>query len=662
MPPFRLLPALFLAVGLTSAGCARDAGSAPGDAPAARVHAAYLAGLDSLAAAADGLARAAEALDSSSASAARIQTAFHEARAAYKRVEHLVELTAPTAAGQINGPPIDEVEEDDPDRRVIPAEGFQVLEEMLFPGVQASEAQAIRDEAAILRGNVERVRQIARAAELSDAAVFDALRLQIARLVTLGIAGFDSPVALRSVPETAESFRALRAAFASYRDRLEREDADAWREADSALAGAAAYLDANADFDRFDRMTFITVHANPAARALLKAQRTMGIGFAPERRALDPRAATVFDRGAYDPYGFAAPDVPKAGAEQAALGRLLFFDPVLSGDGTRACASCHLPERAFTDGRARSLPLRAGSRVVIRNAPTVINAGLQAGSFYDLRTSFLEDQVADVVRNPDEMHGDFARAVARLRESPEYAAHFARAFGGGNPHRGSKGGDASADATDGSDAVTEENVRRAVAAYVRSLQRLDSRWDRAARGEPGASLSAEETAGFNLFMGKAKCGTCHFAPLFNGTVPPAYVRAEVEVLGVPSAPVTRGAVVDPDVGRYAVHGIALHRHAFKTPTVRNVEPTAPYMHNGVYRTLEEVVDFYDRGGGAGIGIDLPNQTLPPDPLNLSDAEKRALVAFMRALTDTASLGGRPAALPRFPRSPELNARPIGGAY
>ena len=109
---------------------------------------------------------------------------------------------------------------------------------------------------------------------------------------------------------------------------------------------------------------------------------------------------------------------------------------------------------------------------------------------------------------------------------------------------------------------------------------------------------------------------------------------------------TRGAAVDPDPGRFRTHGIHLHRHAFKTPTVRNAEFTAPYMHNGVFRTLEEVVDFYDRGGGAGIGIDLPNQTLPPDPLDLAEGEKADLVAFMRALTDTAGTTARPAALPR----------------
>lgn len=133
-------------------------------------------------------------------------------------------------------------------------------------------------------------------------------------------------------------------------------------------------------------------------------------------------------------------------------------------------------------------------------------------------------------------------------------------------------------------------------------------------------------------MGKAGRGTCHFAPLFNGTVPPAYRRTEIEILGLPAT--ADGRVVDPDSGAYHVLGNPLHVHGFKTTTVRNVALTAPYMHNGVFGTLEEVVDFYDGGGGAGPGIEPDHQTLPPDSLRLTDPEKQALVRFMEALTDT----------------------------
>jgi cytochrome c peroxidase len=178
--------------------------------------------------------------------------------------------------------------------------------------------------------------------------------------------------------------------------------------------------------------------------------------------------------------------------------------------------------------------------------------------------------------------------------------------------------------------VTGLSVRVALAAYVRSLTALDSRFDRAARGDT-AALSAAERAGFTVFMGKGRCGTCHFAPLFNGTVPPEFATSEPEIIGVP----VRGrTVVDADVGRAGVDQMEQHRFAFRVPTLRNVARTAPYMHNGAFATLEQVVDFYDRGGGAGLRKPLPALTLSAQPLHLTRGERSELVAFLRALTDT----------------------------
>ena len=178
-------------------------------------------------------------------------------------------------------------------------------------------------------------------------------------------------------------------------------------------------------------------------------------------------------------------------------------------------------------------------------------------------------------------------------------------------------------------------LRMALAAYLRSLQALDSRFDRATRGDT-ALLTSNERRGFTLFMGKARCGTCHFAPLFNGATPPTFTEAEPEVIGTPAGPLgTRGGRrIDPDAGRFAVDRVGLHRFAFKTPTLRNIALTAPYMHNGVFRTLEEVLDFYDGGGGAGRGIATPQQTLPSDSLHLSREEKQDIIAFLGSLTDT----------------------------
>jgi cytochrome c peroxidase len=222
-----------------------------------------------------------------------------------------------------------------------------------------------------------------------------------------------------------------------------------------------------------------------------------------------------------------------------------------------------------------------------------------------------------VLGSPREMGLPLPAAVARLRGDARVTAEFASAF-----------------ARPPAKAITEQTLMVAIAAYVRSLGTMNSRFDRAMRGDTVAFTDGARR-GFNLFMGKAACGTCHFPPLFNGTQPPSYWESEPEVLGVPARPLSKPAALDPDPGVSAVTHAALHRHAFKTPTLRNVAVTSPYMHNGVFRTLDEVVELYDRGGGAGIGITLPNQTLDPEPLHLSKQDKRDLVVFLESLTDSA---------------------------
>jgi cytochrome c peroxidase len=171
-------------------------------------------------------------------------------------------------------------------------------------------------------------------------------------------------------------------------------------------------------------------------------------------------------------------------------------------------------------------------------------------------------------------------------------------------------------------------VMNAIGSYVRSLIKLNSRFDEYMMGDKTA-MSSEEIDGFNLFMGKGKCATCHFMPLFNGSFPPGYTTMETEVIGVPSA--VGKKEIDPDPGRYDVVRLPFLKHAFKTPTVRNAAGTAPYMHNGVFSSLEQVVDFYNKGGGIGLGLTINNQTLPFDKLELTNREQKKIVAFIKSL-------------------------------
>ncbi|WP_461099554.1 cytochrome-c peroxidase [Spirosoma luteolum] len=572
----------------------------PTPAPADRVQQQYVTDVAALDSAARTLHRALQG----NRPAGEVQAALRRTRLAYKRAEWLTEVFTPETAKSINGPNLAEI--DEVDRREEAPEGLQVLEEGLFPYDPANR-DVLTHQAAVLVSNIGRLRQAAATSSFTDSHIFDAMRLEVFRVITLGITGFDSPVAHLSLPEAAEALTRLRETTRLY--ALADHDAALDSRLDQTFARADSVLRQGGDFDRFDRLGFITQQANVLSGLLLDAQRTLAIPVFDEHRFLSPAARTLNDPAAFDPAHFVSTHADRPTPARVALGKTLFFDPVLSGRGQRTCASCHQPGRAFTDGEPTSRTA-AGTGRIRRNAPTLLNAALQGAQFMDLRVTFLEDQVADVIRNPAEMHGSLPDAVRALRQQPDYRRQFARAYAEG---------------------VTERTVTNALASYIRSLTSLDSRVDRYLRtggGQP-ALLTSQEQQGFNLFMGKAQCATCHFFPLFNGTVPPGFAKTESEVLGVPTGPGSRR--LDPDLGRYEATRMAGHRHAFKTPTVRHVAQTAPYMHQGTYQTLEQVVDFYNRGGGVGLGYAVPNQTLPDGPLHLSKLEQAALVAFLKAL-------------------------------
>ncbi len=281
---------------------------------------------------------------------------------------------------------------------------------------------------------------------------------------------------------------------------------------------------------------------------------------------------------------------------------------------------------------------------VLRNSPSLINAAFQQEYFYDHRASSLEQQIDHVIFNPKEFGGDFANIITKLNQSKAYKTLFAQAF----------------PAYPTEDPIQVKTIQNSIAAYVRSLVALNSPFDKYMRNE-SVQLAADAKKGYNLFMGKAMCGTCHFAPLFNGSVPPKYMDTESEVLGMLSGFDTIHPKLDTDEGRRLEINSPLMAKAFKTSSVRNVKLTAPYMHNGAFKTLEEVVHFYNHGGGAGLGLEVPNQTLPADKLKLTKQEISYLVTFMESLTDTVGTTVRPHALPVFPEG-KYRVRKVGGEY
>ncbi len=297
-------------------------------------------------------------------------------------------------------------------------------------------------------------------------------------------------------------------------------------------------------------------------------------------------------------------DNPMSDAK-VALGKLLYFDRRLSKNMTVSCASCHNPFHGFADPARTSAGVDA--QLGSRNSPTVINRLFSADQFWDGRAKDLEAQSHGPLTNPVEMAMTSDEAVVeRVKAVKGYAPLFAKAFG--------------------DDTIDLDRIGKAIACYERTVVSGDSAYDRYQAGDRDA-LSPSAVRGLALFNGKGNCKTCHSG--FN------FSDESYNNIGVGMDKPT------PDPGRSQVTKDDADRGKFKTPTLRDVTQTAPYMHDGREATLAAVIDFYDRGG-----IGNPNLSKEIKPLKLSAEEKRDLVAFLEALSGEVQNASPPESLPR----------------
>jgi cytochrome c peroxidase len=559
----------------------------------------------------------------------------------FKRVESLMEYYFPATAKLFNGALVNESDEEEGTQLIIEPEGLQVVEDILFSDKPHEQISLLETHGKRLLAVSNRLNNLSDASPFGDFQIMDAQRMALIRIMTLSIIGFDSPASGNALKEIEAELESIRSVIACYEPVFLQKDKALYQKISKQLEQSMAYLKTAHSLDELNKYVLIRQHLDPLYASLTRIMPALNISVLDLPSPIRLNATSIFSKAAintnyYNPYNTSLTK------EAIQLGKILFFDPVLSGNNKRACASCHDPKLAFTDNLPTSKAFGLEG-TVSRNAPTIINAGFQANYFYDSRSNYLEDQIRAVTNNQHELHGDLLKSAEKLKSSPEYVKLFKKAYKG-KPDT----------------VISILSIIKAISSYERSLVAMDSKFDQNIRREKN-TMTKEEISGFNLFMGKAECATCHFMPMFNGTVPPAYTKTEWEILGVPTKADTANAVIDTDPGRFAVNGMELNKYAFKTTTLRNVALTAPYMHNGIYKTLEEVVDFYARGGGNGIGLKLETQTLPFDKLELSAQDRKDLVSFLKTLTDTVGCTAVPQRLPAFPDK-TLNKRKIGGEY
>lgn len=298
--------------------------------------------------------------------------------------------------------------------------------------------------------------------------------------------------------------------------------------------------------------------------------------------------------------------------EKIELGKKLFFDRRLSGDGTMSCASCHMPEQGFGDGQDISLSYPTTKNW--RNSPTLINVAFSQYLFWDGRATSLEDQALFPMMSAFEMNQNLDFLEEEIRVVPEYSEAFKKVFGGD---------------------VTRERIAMAIAAFERTLISRNAPLDRYLEGDANA-LSSDAKKGLEIFTGKGKCSECHYGVnLSDDKFYALNVPENPDYQNDPRVTATRRFVakvyhyedyrnLNEDPGRYLITKNREDWKAFKNPTLRDIAKTGPYMHNGTFKTIEEVIEFFDQGGGKG------NTVLKP--LELTAQEKAQIKTFLLEAT------------------------------
>ncbi|MBX2920989.1 MAG: hypothetical protein KF746_02265 [Chitinophagaceae bacterium] len=530
-----------------------------------------------------------------------------DCRKAYKSIEFFAEYFLDVRVNIFNLPPVFEVEE--PFMEYQWPVGLQVVEALLYED-PVSQKSEILTHLELVITTAEGLRHYLYGRNITEAEVLESMRLELIRITTLGISGFDAPILKTGIKEAIASLESIQYNVRPWLQAAEKNTADSLS---FYLQQSIRILENNTSFDSFDRMSFLMQGMLPLQTWLGRLIKQMNLVLN-TTQVLNYEAPHILSKNALSVSNFHKKEYSYT-KEMVLLGKKLFSETILSGNNARSCISCHEPGKYFTDGLQKSTAFD-GHNTVNRNAPSLLYAAYQYGFFLDGRAPSLEEQVLMVLGSPSEMNADLSRSTELLKKKKSYRRLFKKAFPG-----------IAADSL-----FSPQTIARAIAAYEISLPVMNSAFDRYIAGDSTA-LTIQQIKGFNLFMGKALCGTCHFLPLFNGLLPPSYNIMELESLGMIESNNFDHPVADRDSGRFHFFPIEFYTGVFKTPTVRNIAKTPPYMHNGAFSSLQEALQFYNKGGGKGLGLDMPYQTLSEKQLELTENEINDLVGFMESLTD-----------------------------
>lgn len=469
-------------------------------------------------------------------------------------------------------------------------------------------------------------------------------RLYLLNLAAIYTTGFECPDTSRIIPELRHMMTATNVIYNAFNESFSQ--APLPEDYLTMYNKAVTFVNNQpANYSEFDHFTFIRDYVNPLFKRnqqLLNHYKVFSRSMVDY--SLNKKEISIFDKDIY--YGQNAKGIYHRVEDPALLqeienaGRMLFYDPILSANNKRSCASCHKPDQFFTDTLTATSLQFNGKEFLPRNTPSLINASYNHLLMIDGKHISLTTQAKEVMTNAMEMGSTQDELLAKVLSCSDYKQTFKKLL----------------KYTPTEKEITLDHIASAITMYYSKFSKHYAPFDEAMN--EGKALPSESKQGFNLFMSKAQCATCHFVPQFNGVKPP-FVGSEFEVLGVPED--TGFTALSNDMGRHDVHKADEMKNAFRTGTIRNIQYTKPYMHNGVFTTLEQLVEFYNAGGGAGRGLNVPNQTLAADSLGLSNNDKAKLIKFMASLNERIVPEDMPEKLPQS-KIKALNTRKVGGEY